>query len=65
VGDIERWIERQRPKDPAFALALASWLDRLLILYADHIVRTDLLTPAAEEAARGGRAGERRAEASG
>ena len=44
VGEIERGIERQRPKDPAFASALASWLDRLLILYTDHIIGIDLST---------------------
>ena len=44
VGEIERGIERQRPTDPAFAMALYNWLDRLLILYADHIVGIDLST---------------------
>jgi predicted nucleic acid-binding protein len=44
VGEIERGIERQRANDPAFAIALAAWLDRLLILYANHIVGIDLET---------------------
>lgn len=44
VGEIERGIERQRPKDTVFAMPLASWLDRLVILYADHIVGIDLST---------------------
>jgi predicted nucleic acid-binding protein len=37
-------IERQRAKDTACAIALAAWLDRLLVLYADHIIGIDLST---------------------
>ena len=44
VGEIERGIKRQRAKDTAFAIALAAWLDRLLVLYADHIIGIDLST---------------------
>ena len=38
VGEIERGIERQRIDNPVFAEALASWLDRTIMLYADRIV---------------------------
>jgi len=33
IGEIERGIVRQRAIDPAFADALAAWLDRVLTLY--------------------------------
>src|SRR6202051_460537 len=42
IGEIERGIARQRATDPAFAGALAAWLDKLLALYADRILPFDL-----------------------
>ena len=44
VGEIERGIARQRAIDPAFAEALAGWLDRVLTLYGERIVPFDLRT---------------------
>ncbi len=37
VGEIERGIVLQRTRDPGFATALASWLDRVLALYAERV----------------------------
>ncbi len=42
IGEIERGIARQRPTDPAFAGALAVWLDKLLALYGERILPFDL-----------------------
>ena len=42
IGEIERGILRQRPKDPAFADALTAWLDRTVEFYADRIVAIDM-----------------------
>jgi predicted nucleic acid-binding protein len=42
VGEIERGIARQRATDPAFAGALAAWLDQVLTLYGERIVPFDL-----------------------
>jgi predicted nucleic acid-binding protein len=36
IGEIERGIERQRPVDPAFAAALAKWLDVALRNYGER-----------------------------
>lgn len=44
IGEIERGIARQRVRDAAFADALASWLDRVLRLYADRILGIDAPT---------------------
>jgi predicted nucleic acid-binding protein len=44
MGEIERGIALQRPKDPAFAEALGAWLDTILVLYADRILPFDLGT---------------------
>jgi predicted nucleic acid-binding protein len=44
IGEIERGIARQRTTDPAFAGALATWLDRVLTLYGERIVPFDLRT---------------------
>ena len=44
IGEIERGIMRQRLVDPEFANALSGWLDRLLGLYADHVLPFDLQT---------------------
>jgi predicted nucleic acid-binding protein len=38
IGEIERGIDRQRGRNPAFAEALESWLDQLLGLYGDRIL---------------------------
>lgn len=46
IGEIERGIERQRTRDPAFARALSDWLDRVLAWYRDRILQVDL--PAAQ-----------------
>lgn len=42
IGEIERGIERQRRGNPDFAAALATWLDRVLTLYAERILPFDL-----------------------
>jgi predicted nucleic acid-binding protein len=42
VGEIERGIARQRATDPAFAGALAAWLDRVLDLYGERVLPFDL-----------------------
>ena len=42
IGEIERGITRQRTTDPAFAGALAEWLDRVLTLYGERILPFDL-----------------------
>jgi len=44
IGEIERGIARQRAIDPAFADALAVWLDRVLVLYGERVVPFDLRT---------------------
>lgn len=41
IGEIERGIEQQGNKNPAFATTLADWLDRLMHLYADRILPID------------------------
>jgi predicted nucleic acid-binding protein len=38
IGEIERGIERQRRVDPAFAVALAEWLDVVLRNYGERIL---------------------------
>jgi predicted nucleic acid-binding protein len=42
IGEIERGIARQQPKNPAFAEALGRWLDALIALYGDRILPFDL-----------------------
>ena len=42
VGEVERGIARQQRRDPAFARALAAWLDSVLTLYGDHILPVDV-----------------------
>ena len=44
VGEVERGIVRQRRRDPAFAEALAGWLDRVLAWYGDRVLGVDLPT---------------------
>ena len=44
VGEVERGIVRQRRRDPAFAEALAAWLDRVLAWYGDRVLGVDLPT---------------------
>jgi toxin FitB len=38
IGEIERGIARQRPKNPGFAERLGVWLDRTIDLYGDRIL---------------------------
>lgn len=42
VGEVERGIVQQRTRDPDFATALASWLDRVLALYGERVLPFDL-----------------------
>ena len=42
VGEIERGIARQQPRDSVHARALASWLDSVLALYGDRILPANL-----------------------
>ena len=44
IGEIERGIEQQQRRDPAFAGELARWLDRVLAWYGDRILLVDLAT---------------------
>ena len=44
IGEIERGITQQRTIAPAFATALAAWLDRVLALYTERILPFDLKT---------------------
>jgi hypothetical protein len=41
VGEIERGIALQSPRDPAFARNLQAWLDRTVQLFADRILPFD------------------------
>jgi predicted nucleic acid-binding protein len=44
LGEIERGVERQRQRNPIFAEALLSWLERSITIYAARIlpVTTDI-----------------------
>jgi len=42
IGEIERGIALQRRSNPEFALALSTWLDRLLAAYGDRLLPFDL-----------------------
>ena len=42
IGEVERGIAQQEHRDPAFARALALWLDGVLALYGDHILPVDV-----------------------
>ena len=42
VGEVERGVTRQQHRAPAFARALAAWLDSVLTLYGDHILPVDV-----------------------
>ena len=44
VGEIERGITQQKPRDPSFAGELALWLDRVLAWYSDRILIVDAAT---------------------
>jgi toxin FitB len=44
IGEIERGIAQQRGIDPAFADALAVWLDQILTLYGERVAPFDLPT---------------------
>jgi len=41
LGEIERGIALQTPRDPAFASDLRAWLDRTVQLFADRILPFD------------------------
>lgn len=41
IGEIERGIMRQRDRDPSFAEALQSWLERTVLVYTDRILPVD------------------------
>lgn len=38
IGEMERGIERQRGRQPAFAEALSAWLERGIGTYADRVL---------------------------
>jgi predicted nucleic acid-binding protein len=38
IGEVERGVERQRARDPAYAEALQAWLERSLDRYRDRIL---------------------------
>jgi toxin FitB len=42
IGEIERGIESQRRRDPAFAEKLAAWLDAVLRTYEGRILPMDI-----------------------
>jgi predicted nucleic acid-binding protein len=42
VGEIERGIEMQRDRDPAFAERLADWFERLLAVHSERVLPFDL-----------------------
>ena len=42
IGEIERGIARKHSRDPAFADALAAWLDSVISLYGERILGIDL-----------------------
>lgn len=44
IGEVERGIARKRHRDPAFAGALAVWLDSVISLYGERILGVDLAT---------------------
>ena len=44
VGEVERGILLQEERNPAFARALAQWLDKVLTWYGDRILPIDLAT---------------------
>ena len=41
IGEIRKGIETRRVNDPAQAIALESWLERILHAYADRILHVD------------------------
>jgi toxin FitB len=44
IGEIERGIALQRPRNSEFASTLAEWLDTVLTLYSDRILAVDTST---------------------
>ncbi len=44
IGEVERGIEQQQRRNPAFADELAGWLDRVLAWYGDRVLPVDLAT---------------------
>lgn len=41
LGEIERGIQLQEPRNPAFAGDLRAWIDRTALLFADRILPFD------------------------
>ena len=44
VGEVERGIEQQQRRKPAFAHELSGWLERVLAWYGDRVLPVDLPT---------------------
>jgi len=44
IGEIERGIRQQQRKNPPFARALVTWLDRVMSFYGERILSVDLAT---------------------
>ncbi|MDE2785422.1 MAG: type II toxin-antitoxin system VapC family toxin [Chloroflexota bacterium] len=42
IGEIERGIEQQRRRNPAFADELGNWLGRVLAFYQDRVLPVDV-----------------------
>ncbi|MCL3883188.1 type II toxin-antitoxin system VapC family toxin [Marivita sp. GX14005] len=38
IGEIERGIRRQEPRNPEFARDLRAWLDRTVLLFSDRLL---------------------------
>ncbi|HZK91754.1 MAG TPA: type II toxin-antitoxin system VapC family toxin [Stellaceae bacterium] len=38
IGEIERGIERQRRRDPSFAVSLLAWLERSIVAFDERIL---------------------------
>ena len=41
IGEVERGVTRERGRNPAFAQALADWLDKVLAWYGDRVLAVD------------------------
>ena len=44
LGEVERGIARQLPRDPGFARELARWAERIQTWFADRILPVDVAT---------------------
>lgn len=42
IGEVERGIALQRPKNPDFATSLSRWLDEVLTFYGDRVLPFDV-----------------------